>query len=274
MSTSRDVVATTFYPTTWMAEQLLNDLVPVECPIPPGTDPGSWKPDSATIAQYQSAKLIVLNGAGLEKWARTVTLPTSRLVDTTSELSEPLLRYEDAIVHQHGPGGAQDQSGTDEHAWLDPIIAKQQASSIAEAVTRVWSEHADRVTANLQSLHTKFDSVDTRLTEISAKLDGVRLVCSTPSYNYLVRRYGWQIQNLDLDLSRQLNDDQIAVVAPDKTATKTIVLWSSEPAAEVIGQLEQAGVASIVFSTIRHKPAEGDFIAAMNANLDRLTEAL
>lgn len=271
---TRDAVATTFYPTAWMAEQILGDLVPVECPLPQGEDPSSWQPRSAAIESYQSAKLIVTNGAGFEKWVGTVTLPGSRVVDTTGGLSEPFIQYENAVVHQHGPGGEHSHEGTDGHTWLDPITAKHQAQQIADAASRAWPQHVDAISANLKSLQQRLDSLDKRFSEITPKLDGVRLLCSHPAYNYIARRYGWKIQNFDLDPDQPIADEQLAAWSKDQSQQKTVMLWESEPIATAQSQLIDAGVTEVVFSPCEARPTMGDFLSVMNQNLDRLAAAV
>ncbi len=271
---TRDVVATTFYPTAWMAEQILGDLVHVECPLPQGEDPSSWQPRSAAIESYQSAKLIVTNGAGFEKWVGTVTLPGSRVVDTTGSLPEPFIQYENAVVHQHGPGGEHSHEGTDGHTWLDPTIAKHQAKQIADAASHAWPQHADAISANLKSLQQRLDSLDKRFSEIAPKLDGVRLLCSHPAYNYIARRYGWKIQNFDLDPERPIADEQLAAWSTDQSQQKTVMLWESEPIATAQSQLIDAGVTEVVFSPCEARPITGDFLSVMNQNLDRLAAAV
>ena len=74
----------------------------VEYPGPPGGDPAFWMPDAATIARYQEADLILLNGAGYAGWVSRATLPPGKLVDTSQTFSDRLIRGEGNVAHLGG----------------------------------------------------------------------------------------------------------------------------------------------------------------------------
>jgi zinc transport system substrate-binding protein len=68
------VVYTVNYPLAYFAERIGGDAVEVTCPAPPDEDPAFWSPAAETIAAYQGADLILLNGAGYAKWVKRATL--------------------------------------------------------------------------------------------------------------------------------------------------------------------------------------------------------
>jgi hypothetical protein len=58
------------------------------CFLAPGDeDPAFWQPDDAAIA-FQNADVILMNGAGYSKWAEKVTLPQSKVVDTSAAFAK------------------------------------------------------------------------------------------------------------------------------------------------------------------------------------------
>ena len=86
-------VHTVSYPLAYFAERIGGAAVDVTFPAPAETDPASWSPDAETIARYQKADLILLNGATYAKWVERVSLPASKLVDNVRELSRRLHHY-------------------------------------------------------------------------------------------------------------------------------------------------------------------------------------
>ena len=52
------------YPLKDFAERLGGDHVRVAFPVPADVDPAHWNPDLVDIAAFQTADLILLNGAG------------------------------------------------------------------------------------------------------------------------------------------------------------------------------------------------------------------
>ena len=75
------------YPLQYFAQRIGGDLVEVEFPAPADIDPAFWAPTAEAISAFQSADLILLNGAGYARWVDRVTLPTSKLVNTSDGFS-------------------------------------------------------------------------------------------------------------------------------------------------------------------------------------------
>lgn len=262
---------TSCYPIDWLTRQIVGDHVAVECPIPAGTDPGEWQPDEETIARYQTAALVITKGAGLESWVTTTTLPRSRVLDCSAELNEPLIQYADVVTHQHGPGGEQTNEGTDPHTWMDPLILKQHAQRVCDAAARQWPAHAVDFRQNLSELTKRLDQLDTQLREVTPALERARLLAAQPAYNYIARRYGWELTNLNLSVSGPLTDDQTAYVKKNTSGT-TILLWPEPPSQEVVDTLTSAGITSVVFPTGERKRVEPGLIEAAVEAVDRLRD--
>ena len=229
-------VLTTFYPTQYFAQRIAGDLATVICPVPEDADPIFWMPDAGTIQRYQQADLIILNGAGFEKWVEVVTLPQSALIDTAKLLTEPFIKYEHATVHQHGPEGEHTHEGIDGHTWLDPNNAKLQAQAILEALLTKRPTHEAQLRDRYDALANELDELDEALKTL--KLPPV--LCSHPAYNYLARRYDWKIHNLDLDPEQPLTADAITELRHTLTHFPSQhLLWEGEPLAANIQQLKQ-----------------------------------
>ncbi len=61
----RLVVYAVNYPLAWLAERIGGEFVAVVLPWPADVDPAFWSPDAETVAAYQRADLIILNGGGI-----------------------------------------------------------------------------------------------------------------------------------------------------------------------------------------------------------------
>ena len=66
------------YPLQYFAQRIAGEHAEVVLPVPPDVDPAFWMPDVATIAAYQRADLILLNGAQYAQWLTKVSLPQFR----------------------------------------------------------------------------------------------------------------------------------------------------------------------------------------------------
>ena len=264
-------VYTTFYPTTYFAERVSGGLVPVECPLPDDADPIFWQPSREALAGYQQAALVVLNGASFEKWTETASLPADRTVVSGDLPADQLIRYENAVVHKHGPGGEHSHEGIDGHTWLDPQIATLQVETIQAAMAKRWPEHAAAFESNADALIAELAALDERLKNTTAP----PLLASHPAYNYLAKRYSWDIDNLDLDPGEMPSAEQLEDIRA-RLAERPVklLLWEGEPLPEISAKLQsEFGLQSVLFSPLEGTPESGDYLSVMKENIDRLANA-
>ena len=136
------------YPLKYFAERIGGAHVEVHFPAPADEDPAYWMPDAETISKYQQADLILLNGAGYEKWVQSASLPKSKLCNTSAAFAEDYIALEDALTHSHGPEGEHAHGGTAFTTWLDPTLAVKQADAVRASLAELQPENADAFQKN------------------------------------------------------------------------------------------------------------------------------
>lgn len=274
---ARPVVYTTFYPTAYFAGRIAGDLASVVCPVPEDEDPIFWMPPADILQAYQEADLIVLNGAGFAKWVERASLPSSRVVDTAAPFAGEFIRYENATTHSHGKAGEHSHEGIDGHTWVDPVNAKTQAGEIRSALARLLPDHSADLEANFARLAADLDALDAGFREVSASDPRRPLLASHPAYNYLVRRYGWNLANLDLDPETMPTDaqfEEIRTILADHPAK--FLLWESEPLPEIAARFRDGfGIESVTVSPCEllgeaEMAAGADYLTVMRKNLESL----
>ena len=177
------------YPLYYFAERIGGEHVHVVFAAPADEDPAFWRPDAETIAAFQTADLILINGASYAKWTKIVSLPETKLVDTSASAAEQYIEVMDAVTHSHGPGSEHAHAGTAVTTWLDPKMALAQAEAIQQALARLRPQHKEDFQANFSALRTDLNELDQKL---SAGVEGKSMqavVFSHPVYQYLQRRY-------------------------------------------------------------------------------------
>ncbi|MEX1023914.1 MAG: metal ABC transporter substrate-binding protein [Planctomycetota bacterium] len=266
-------IRTTFYPTTYFAERLVAGAIPVVNPVPKDADPIFWSPPRDVIADYQRAGAIVLNGARFEQWALRTTLPAARTINTAEGFRDRFLTFESETTHSHGPTGEHTHAGIDGHTWLDPLLAIEQVRALAAGLERLFPEL--ETTAERLALEADLLALDERLRTELVGLGNVRLFASHPAYDYLARRYAWEVTNLDLDPESAPPAGTIEALAdPEGRGLPIVLLWESPPTGAAAGPFAAVGVRNVVFSPLESAPSEGDYLEAMNANIDRLCAAV
>jgi len=275
-------VVASFGPLTDFARRIGGADVVVDCPVPEGEDPAFWLPSPEDVLALHAADLILLNGAGFERWTRVTSLPLSRVVDTTRPWRHELLRHESASSHRHGPAGEHEHGGINPHTWLDPEWAKRQAQVVRDAFARARPARKAGFDTRCEGLMAELDELHVAWSGLGRLADGEVFVASHPSYDYLGARYGWEVVNIAIGPDHVLSEDKLQTLAtslkagletgPIRRIART-VLFESEPDAELARILrERFGLDAIVVPPCE-AASEAPFVTRMRANVDKLAPA-
>jgi zinc transport system substrate-binding protein len=259
------------YPLQYFAERIGGDRVEVHFPAPSDGDPAFWSPDMATVTQYQAADLIMLNGADYAKWVPTVTLPTSKLVDTSEGFKDRIIYEEEAMTHSHGPGGEHSHGASAFTTWLDFGLAVEHAASIRDAFIKARPEYESTFQEGFQALESDLMALDMELEALVADKSQIPLTGSHPVYQYLARRYGLDIQSVHFEPGEMPGQEgwhELEHIMQSHPAKW--MLWEGEPLPETKARLEEMGVGSVVFDPCGNKPVVGDFLSLMKNNIATL----
>ena len=256
------------YPLQYFAERIGGERVQVRFPAPADEDPAYWSPGPDVIAAYQQADLVLLNGADYAKWVSRVSLPSTKLVDTSGAFKDKLIRLEDHATHTHGPEGEHAHGRLAFTTWLDPTLAIEQARAVKDALNAKLPGRKIEFETRFAELEKEFLEFDRQL-ESMVSADSQRpLVFSHPVYHYFTRHYGLNARSVHWE--------------PDETPTEAMwaelrqllavhparwMIWEGEPEVETVAALKKLGVKSVVFDPCGNAPENGDFLVAMLNNL-------
>jgi zinc transport system substrate-binding protein len=270
----RTVVAVANYPLRYFAERIGGSAVEVKFPAPGDEDPAFWQPDDDAIALYQQADIILMNGATYSKWAEKVTLPASKVVDTSKGFATQFIEIPASATHSHGPGGEHSHSGTAFTTWLDFQQAIQQAQAVADALKKQSPADAAAIDANFAALKKDLEDLDARMVAVGKRIAGAPLVASHPVYHYFARRYGLNLKAVLWEPETVPDDKAMTELQSILTNhSAKWMLWEGEPAQESVAKLEALGLRSVVFDPCGNVPDSGDFITVMQANVAALEKA-
>jgi zinc transport system substrate-binding protein len=261
------IVYTVNYPLAYFAQRIGGDLAEVVFPAPADGDPALWVPDAETIAAYQRADLILLNGADYAKWVQRASLPGSRVVDTGAAIADRLIELGGVTTHSHGPEGEHEHGGWAFTTWLDPELADLQAQAVVASFIEARPASEAEFNRSYQALSAELDELDQRLAAASAAIDGEALLFSHPVYQYLIRRYEINAREIHWEPD-ELPDghawDHLQETLQSHPARW--MLWEGEPLPEIVSGLGELGITALVFDPCSVPPAQGDYMTAMASN--------
>jgi zinc transport system substrate-binding protein len=262
------------HPLAYFTERIAGEYADVVFPAPPDLDPAFWMPDSAAIAGYQQADLIILNGATYAKWLNKVSLPRFRMLNTSRAFRDEYIGIEGTTTHSHGPAGEHSHAGTAFTTWLDLDQAALQAGAIRDALVRKLPDRREDLDANYEALEKDLADLSLSIEAAVALKPDQPLVASHPIYQYFARRYGLDLKSVTWEPGEFPPEEEwkaLAVLLEKHSAGWMI--WEGEPLPESVKRLESMGVRSLVFDPCANRPEQGDFMSTMKGNVENLRAA-
>ncbi|MEM6305948.1 MAG: metal ABC transporter substrate-binding protein [Pseudomonadota bacterium] len=255
------------------AERLLGDGAEVVFPVPEGVDPSFWRPSISDISTVQGADLIFLNGAGFATWIDRVSLPRSRVVNTSARIEDRFIVTQ-SITHSHGDGGEHSHEGLASYTWLDPMMALAKVETMAQAIVARDLAGQEEIDARVAALRAELTALDAMAREHLSPLQGQAIIATHPRYQYFARRYGLTIEALEWEAGVAPSMDQLAELerlARDRGAA--VLIWEAAPPAKAIDAAAALGLKSVVFDPLAGQAASGSYIEAMTQAVMELSIA-
>jgi ABC-type Zn uptake system ZnuABC Zn-binding protein ZnuA len=142
------------------------------------SNPHTFEITPETILKASRARLLVLNGIGLEFWAQ-------KLIDTIGKANLQVVETAKDLDILQDP----DHAAGNPHVWLAPALAMHQVESIREALIGVDPEHASIYRRNSQSYLDSLRELDNEITLRIAGWQKRSFICFHPSWNYFANNY-------------------------------------------------------------------------------------
>lgn len=209
-------VVTDIVPVQALAAAVMDGLGEPQVLLDGGASPHSFQMRPSQAAAVAGADLVIWVGPELTPWldkaidARADGAAVLGLLAAPGTALRPLLAGDAEVAtgdgddHDHGDGAQGDapaeadeehdhHSGTDPHAWLDPVNARAWVVVIAAELSRLDPENSARYGANAAKAIQAIDAADAAA---HAALDPVKdrpFVAFHDAYGYFARAYGLTI---------------------------------------------------------------------------------
>lgn len=278
-------VAASFYPLAFLSEQIGGDAVSVTQITPGGVEPHDYEPTPQQIAAVHTAKVFIMNGAGVDGWADKVRddltqngILTLRMLDQITPLGG---FNENGEADPTRPSSA-NADIQDPHIWLDPVNVEKEATLIRDAFISADPIHADVYRTNANALTTKLTDLDQSYRS-SLKTCRIRAaVVSHNAFRYMAKEYGFQTLAIaGLSPDQEPAPKRMAELADfaRKNGVKYIFFETlvSPKLAQTVA--DEIGAQSLVLNPIEGLTADDvakgeDYLSIMRENLHNLRAAL
>lgn len=260
------LVAASILPIADMVRQVGGDQVEVLTMVPPGASPHTYEPTPEQMRRLASARILFLNGVGLEFWAdkavQAVGNPDLQVVVLSQGMQ----------ILQSGPHAAGNP-----HLWLSPQRAMKYVARIRDALIAADPAHEAAYRAHAETYLQRLQQLDADIRRAVAGFHSREMVTFHASWVYFIHDYGLhQAAVLEATPGQEPSAAEVAhIVEIIKTTGAPAVFAEpqfSPRAAQVIAQ--EAGVPVLTLDPLGGLPPRETYIKLMRWNLQQLEKGL
>lgn len=171
-----------------ITQQVVGDLYIVDTLVPAGTDPHAFQASPQDVARLENAKVLVLNGGGLEQWLDPLMIKNDKQIRIiASDGLDPVIRSLSGEVHQGEDG--------DPHFWLDPNLVVTYVENIRDGLSLYDPQNASSYESNATAYIQQLKNLDTWITEQVSIISPEKriIVTNHESLGYFADRYGFEV---------------------------------------------------------------------------------
>lgn len=187
-SSEKLTVVATIFPLADFVKNVAGDKVDIVTLLRPGDSPHTYEPSSRDMKAVTRARLLVINGAGLDFWVEKLKSAAS---DNLAVVDASLVLEQEGLLlsgDEH-EDEADDHGGTNPHYWLDPVLAQKQVEAIASALAEADPDNGDFYLDNAAACVGELESLDEEIRETTGDFSSREFIAFHASWTYFANRY-------------------------------------------------------------------------------------
>jgi zinc transport system substrate-binding protein len=263
----RLLVAASIAPLADFTRQVGGDHVQVITLVPPGASPHTFELSPSQVKRVARARVLVLNGVGLEYWA-------DKLIQSAGNPELIVVDTSQGIEILEGDAG---EPGGNPHIWLDPQNAIVQVSHIRDALVQADPPHADDYRTNAAQYIHQLEQLDQEITDEVATWAKRQFITFHPAWVYFARRYGLeQAAVIQRSPGREPSPAEVAHIIETARRIGARAIFAepqfSPEAAQTIA--EESGTQVLFLDPLGSSLAEPSYVSLMLYNVAHMSQAL
>ena len=269
-------VVSAVYPLSFIAEAIAGGAVGVTSLTPGGAEPHDLELTPSQARSIAEAELVLYVGSGFQPAVEDAVRQSGNGLDVL-ELVEPLEAGDRAEEDVEDEGEEHGHEGADPHVWLDPTEAASIADAVLAEMAAIAPSEEDALTARHHALVDRLSELDAAFASSLESCAEDTIVVSHEAFGYLTRRYGLeQVGISGINPEQEPSPQRLAEVARfvKENNIETIYLERLVPAEIGETLADETGAATAYLDPLEMAPEEGDYLSAMEENLEALRNGL
>ena len=204
---------------TDISQNIAGDKIKVKSFMPIGLDPHDFEPSPSDAAKIYQSRVIIINGAGLERYL-------GKLMENINENQQVIIEASKGLISRTFPD-------IDPHFWLDPNNVIKYVENIETGLGKIDSNNTSLYDINSTQYIEKLKGLDRwirKQVELIPENQRI-LVTNHESLGYFADRYGFKIIGT-------------IIASPDTNSSP-----SPKQVAQLIDKIKETGVKAIFLET-------------------------
>lgn len=219
-----------------VAKQIGGDRVQITNLVPADGDAHAYQLSSGDMKKIAAAKLVLLNGLGLENGDLVRAVKQSKVAHAEAATGITPIKNEEGAHHHHhhgDDGHHHDHGEFDPHVWHDPILMQKYAANVTAALIKADPAGTAHYQARLKNYNSELIKLDNYAkSQFNAiPREHRKVLTGHHSFGYLGKRYG------------------ITFLAPQGVSTEAQP--SAKTVAAIIRQIKQQGIKAVFTENIK-----------------------
>ena len=260
-----------------LVQHVGGDLVDVHALVPRGGEAHTFDPAPSDAARLAQARLVVMNGLGLDDWLLALAADAGQADLPVVELAVELEGVEYIEGREEGGGDAT----FNPHLWLNVQYARLYVDRIRLKLIEVDPAHQADYDSNAEAYDEQLEALDEHVRDQLAGIPEAdrRVVSFHDAFPYFAAAYGLEIVGVVVDApGQEPGAGEVArlVSAIRQAGVKAILAeaqFSPRPA-QAIADETDATVVSELYTDSLGDPPQDTYEAAMRWNVERIVGAL
>ena len=265
-------VVASFYAMKEMTEAIGGDKVLVTTLIPEGTEPHEFQPTTRSMKDLSRARAFVQQGLGMEPWADDMVRAAENrnmVRITAAQKVIPIANEDKEEIREHGQ--------YDPHAWLSPVCAQVEAAAIVRGLSQADPDNAAYYQANGKKFISRLQQMEETYKGKFQDLPRKEFVTGHAAFAYLCRDFGLEQNSVEgVFAAGEPNARQLAKLVEYCREHQVNTIFTEAAVSPKTSQAlaREVGAKVVPIHTLEGGEGEGDYLAQMEENLERIYESL
>ena len=256
-----------------MIQNVGGDRVSVTALVPHSADVHTFQPSPADVRAVAGARLLVMNGLGLDDWLRDTIVNASAAGTPLVELGPGLQGVQ--LLPGEAPGTQ------NPHLWMAVPYAEGYVGEIEAALVGADPSHADAYHQGANAYRSRLDALDQQIRTriVAIPVANRRLVTFHDAFPYFAREYGIEIVGVAVEAPGQDPSaaEIAALIEAIKAAHVKAIFSENQFPRQLVDQLAASTGATVVadlYDDSLGDPPVTSYEALMTWDVDQLVGAL